>query len=156
VRAFSSACTLSIPRSYDGTSCAHPAGWSRALGSEAVRPCRRPQGLCAVKGRPAPGVALLHRSVSRPGPAWAGVCFAERTTMSEDLDEIVAITPVPDGVRLDFRSGNALTLRGMTVEEAEHDVGCVGDRVPRREVTVIEQNPAEKPTAVAELKKPPT
>jgi hypothetical protein len=52
---------------------------------------------------------------------------------TEGLDEIVAITSVPSGARIDFRSGNSRTLLGVSVEDAEALVGRVGDRVPRRQ-----------------------
>lgn len=75
--------------------------------------------------------------------------------MADETDEIIAVTEIPNGVRFDFSSGNARTLLGVSVEEAERQIGRVGDRVPRRQYELVPGPTPEPPIAVADLKKSP-
>jgi hypothetical protein len=52
--------------------------------------------------------------------------------MTEEIDEIVAIVEVVEGIQYQYRSGWLLMLAGIDRAAAEQEYGCVGDIVPSR------------------------
>jgi hypothetical protein len=84
------------------------------------------------------------------------VAKAQKNEEAEELDEIVAVSETANGVVFTFRSGNRRGLEGVTLEQAEREVGVVGDKVPKRQWDRVPGPTPEPPVAVADLKKPPS
>jgi hypothetical protein len=75
--------------------------------------------------------------------------------MNDEMDEIIAVTAIPKGVQFDLRSGHRVTLLGRNVEEAERELGRVGDKVQRAQYERLPGPAPEPPVVGADLKKPP-
>jgi hypothetical protein len=85
----------------------------------------------------------------------ADISVAPDQEAAKDLDEIVAVREIPNGVHFTFRSGASRGLLGVSLEEAQREVGRTGDKVPKRRFVRLTRPMPAPPVAIADLKKPP-
>jgi hypothetical protein len=85
----------------------------------------------------------------------AGISIAPDQEAAQQRDEIVAVRKIPNGVHFTFRSGASRRLLGVSLEEAQREVGRIGDKVPKRRFVRVTGPTPEPPVAIADLKKPP-
>jgi hypothetical protein len=75
---------------------------------------------------------------------------------ADELDEIISVTETPgDAVRFEFRSGRKRTLLGLSIDEAQHEVGRVGDKLPKRHYEPVPGPTAPPPLVIADIRKFP-
>jgi hypothetical protein len=95
-----------------------------------------------------------NRNIEIPYQHIADISIAPDEEAVEELDEIVSVREIPNGVHFTFRSGASRGLLGVSLAEAQREVGCIGDKVAKRRFVRVPGPTPEPPIAIADLKKP--
>jgi hypothetical protein len=128
----------------------------RALAREATT-----QGIRMVVDFPSPrlleaeGVEVPDDVVPTNDHHIANISIAPDQQAAQQREEIVAVRKIPNGVHFTFRSGASRGLLGVSLEEAQREVGRIGDKVPKRRFVRVTGPAPEPPVTTADLKKPP-